>query len=268
MGEIDRISAFGNSVTVFGRSGDRTIWSEVNLVPASEQKAVQSYGLWDGGGRVTCLSRLDSKRLLICLENGQTCIMSGNSISPFINVPPTLGQIVSLCMIPKSSYYVMGSSEGNALLYDLRMQCPVRRMRACNRPAHVTAPDGSGFWLTCGPYMAKFDIHMNNIIRTLTIKGTHVTGCCCVRDWVLTSHSDYSVFGFGRRGLFNLECAGKAVIEPKEGEMNLVVEENYVIPRHEHKIIGLKNCSGLNTPMSWDEGGRLVLWSLPLSDKL
>jgi hypothetical protein len=259
--DICNISACGDTIIVAGTHSGTTCVVSLLLTPSH---VTHMDVLWNPGLPISCTARIDNQHCLICNRGGQVSLLTPGGVSPFLDIPQRLGYSVSLCTVPKTNYFVIGTSEGTALLYDFRMQCPVRRMRACNRSALVCSNDALGFWMSCGRYIAKFDVHMDSLVRTVCVKGTHVTGCCCVKDWCVTCHTDYSVFGFNeRRGLFDMERGSRAVLDGRGSEGNVIGERSCVLPRHEGRMLCLKSLEGLEAPVSCDVNGRLVFWPLP-----
>jgi hypothetical protein len=160
----------------------------------------------------------------------------------------------------------VGTSEGTVLLYDFRMQCPLRRTRPSNRPAIVSASDPKSFWVTCGPYAAQLNLAMDSISRTFQAAGTHAMLSCCVRDWLVTAHSDFSMFAFNGQLIVDLNNPN-AVRQIRTPDRDIAVAQSHAVPRHRAPIRLLKSSPVALAPISCDTNGRLVIWPTPFLTK-
>jgi hypothetical protein len=256
----DRIAAWGDAVFVASTVGNQTRFVERWFTVDRFDRPLAD--LLDVG-RVTAITRSPTADvLLVGTDAGRIFLHTLTGTSDFLQMPRRLGGVSSLSFVPQTSYYTIGTREGVALLYDFRMQCPLRRMRASDRPAMIAVADPDSFWMTSGPHAAKFPVTMNQITRGFSVSQTHAIQCCCVKDCVITAHSDYSVFAFNGRSAVNLSSP-TAVIHTGE-------EPFVAIPRptggslHTAPITILKSSPVGAAPISCDLSGKIVFWSTPL----
>jgi hypothetical protein len=260
-GEIDRIGGFGDSIFVAGHSGNTLKLCSWQL---GQSERVQERVSIEGAGPVTAFEKSDRGDLILLGTDSGMVYMKRASleVQPFFQVSRTLGCPISFAFLPSSSYYVVGTSEGTVIVYDFRMQCPLRRTRPSNRPAFVSASDPRTFWITCGPYATQFRIAMDSISRTFQASGTHAVLACGVRDWLITAHSDFSMFAFNGQLVVDLNNPN-AVKQVRQSDRDIAVVPSLAVPRHSAPIRLLKSSPVAFAPISCDAAGRLVIWPTP-----
>jgi hypothetical protein len=261
-GEIDRIAGFGDSIVVAGHKGETLKFC---TWPLGHGERVQERVCFSNAGGVTAFEKSETAdMLLLGTKSGMVYIKrSSMELEPFFSINAGIGCPVSFAFLPLSTYYVIGTSEGTVLLYDFRMQCPLRRTRPCNRPAIVSASDSKAFWVTCGPYAAQFNVAVNSITRTFQATGTHALLSCCVKDWLVTAHSDFSLFAFNGQLVVDLNNPN-AVRQIRVMDRNVTVPQSQAVSRHGAPVRMLKSSPVALAPISCDAAGRLVVWRTPI----
>lgn len=262
---VDRVAALGDGAIIAGHAGTSACFIETSIATASTSGEPT---VVPGVGKVTVMEKSrTSDFLLIGTDSGHVLVKEERlPVRDLFTIPSTLGVPISIGLVPSSTYYVIGTTTGSTLLYDLRMQCPVRRMRPSNRPAIVAPCDSSSFWMTCGPFCGKFDVRMSTIQRTFSAPPAHVVSCCCIGEWLVTAHSDYSVYAYNQRASFvenmnNPEIA----VHVNGGGCDVRARQSMVTPLHESQIRILRSSPLAVAPISCDANGVVVFWPTPVT---
>jgi len=215
----------------------------------------------EGAGRATALARVGPDLVLIATASGQVFARQ-DGVRGLLTVSAGLGAPVSVACVRGSPYFAIGSSEGHVLLYDMRMQCPVRRIRPSNRPAFVCAGDARTLWVTCGPYCARWDVPAGGIAHCFCAPPAHAVRCCCVADWLITAHSDHAVFASRGTAVVDMD---DPLARPAVTERAGVVTANRRRCAGQHgRAIAVLKSSGA-APVSCDANGVVVVWPTPVS---
>ena len=262
---IDRVAGIGDHALIAGHINNSACFMESDIATSS---TYSDPTVINGVGRVTTIEKSKtSDFLLIATESGHILVKEERRpVRQLFSLSPNLGIPISLALIPATPHYVVSTSEGNALLYDLRMQCPVRRMRPSNRPAIVAPCDPSAFWMTCGPYCAKFDVQMSAIQRTLSAPPAHAVSCCCFGDWLVTAHTDYSVYAYNQKaGVVSNMNSPSSPTDFTVSGTNVRVRPSTATPLHESSIRILRSSPIASAPISCDANGVVIFWPSPVS---
>jgi WD40 repeat protein len=255
---IDKIAVCSTSIVVASTCGGTTYFDERPLDPNLHDTS--GYSLTELGRVTTMVKSPVTDTILIGTAEGHVIFHTRMQHFNMLRLQTDLGAVSSIAFVPQTSYYTVGTAHGIVLLYDFRMQCPCRRMRLSDRPAMMAAGDPDSFWITCGPHVVKTPIPMNRIDRRFSVAQTHAIQCCCVKDWVVTAHTDHSVFAFNGKSVLNL--SPPPVIQ--------TVDDPFVtIPPatggavHTAPITMLKSSPVTCAPVSCDESGKVVFWPIP-----
>lgn len=265
---IEKVVAFPDSFVI---SGNEASGSFIRFYYYNNKSRGQSHSYQS---HITSLSRFESNNnVFFGLSNGDIYFNTPLSQkSPFLllQIGTKLGSPTSIVEMPNSSNYVISTDSGNVLIYDMRIQTPLKRFRASNRPAIVVPSDSYNFWMTCGPYCSKFDTTSLMIKQSISSGSSHVVGCCCFNDWLVTAHTDLSVLALNDKNVINLNspkykpAVNFIDIDKRYLKVNF---DNNVVPIHEHPIKTIKASPTVQAAVSSDANGRIILWATPVVAK-
>lgn len=251
----EKIASIGTGAFIGGHRGNDALFKEVNIATHFTSDPI----VLPDAGKVTVMEKSPERNLLMTATQSGDVFVKKDTLVKLMTINRELGEPISLSFIPNSMYYVIGTNEGNVISYDLRMQCPIRRTRPSNMPAHVCGCDSQAFWMTAGPYCAKLDVKTSSLLKYVYAPPSHVTGCCCIDDWIVTAHSDYSVYAYNQKAINMVNGILKSYQDGKK----VRIVPNAVSPVHEHPINIIKTSRLTAAPITCDTSGLVVLWPTP-----
>lgn len=264
---IDKIVAFPDSMVMATFDG-ATKQSSIRRVyydnPAREH--IQTYD-----HPITSLSRFESNNYTFFgLSNGDIYFntsMSQKNPILLIQIGEKLGSPISIVEMPDSPNYIISTDEGNAIIYDMRIQTPLKSFRASNRPARISPYSSDQFYITCGPYLTKIDIKSLTVKQLISCGASHAIDCCCFDDWIVSAHTDLSVIALNDKMVINLNEPHKRMPLKQKDAAVIRVNPNNVVPLHEHKIVSIKACPTIQSVVTTDISGRMILYATPIASK-
>lgn len=221
--------------------------------------------------RISTISKVDEiNQVFIALETGDIITKNKESVyQKLMTINSGLGIPHCICQIPNTPKYVIGTTSGTAILYDTRMQFPIRRIRATNFPANISQIDQFSFGITCGPFAAIFDSEMSRVIKGLSAPPSHVLSMCSYNKSIITAHSDYSMYSWNfdqQESVSNLGDISASTLWSNDGiYMNL--KQSNVMPLHDSPISFLKPSPTSASVLSCSISGKILITPLPVVKK-
>ncbi|OHT02074.1 hypothetical protein TRFO_07247 [Tritrichomonas foetus] len=263
---IEKVVTFPDSFVISGSDGPQRFGFMRFYYDNKARNQSHSYD-----SPITALSRFESNDYVFFgLKNGDIYFntpLSQKDSLHIISIGENLGAPISIVEMPNSPNFVISTNEGNAIIYDMRIQTPLKRFRACNRPAYVVPCDSSNFWMTCGPFCTKFDIKNLQIKQAISCSSSHVVGCCCVGDWVITAHTDLSMFAVNEKAsVVNLNTPN-GMLSYRKSDKFIKINPGDSVPLHEHQINCIKASPTIQAAVTSDISGRMIMWATPVSKK-
>ena len=260
---IEKVVAFRDSFVVSGSEGPQR-FGIMRFYFDNKVARNQSYSY---DSPITALSRFESNDYLFYgLKNGDVYFntpLSQKSSIHLLHINTNLGSPMSIVEMPNSSNFIISTDEGNVIIYDKRIQTPIKRFRPSNRPGYVVPYDSSLFWITCGPFCAKIHIGTLEIKQAISVASSHVVCCCPVGDFVITAHTDLSVFAVNDNNkVYNMNSPN-SLFSFRRQSNQIIINPNNNAPLHEHPINCIRPSPNVQTVVSSDPSGRLIMWATP-----
>lgn len=205
----------------------------------------------------------ESSFLFAGLQDGTVMAGTYDAMGKVFRIPRAHGNIISICSLPQSTQYYIGTDIGSVFMYDLRMQCPIKNIRLSNHKAKISKVDSKSVLITSGPYAAKMDKDLNTIISSYSNSQSYVIDACSMDDNIITAHTNYSVLLWNEQKCYNISDWRSQTLNKGPHYQSSPFN---AIPYHDVDITLLRPSISTTSVLSCDRNGKLVIWPVSYSD--